>query len=70
MTMRFRMRSWTRGPSHPEFQSLISNAMARQLGLDRQMIGFNGTHYSENSDRTTCTRYCRIAVLAGCKNPQ
>ncbi|HBR6326894.1 MULTISPECIES: phage major capsid protein, P2 family [Klebsiella] len=38
---------------HPEFQSLISNAMARQLGLDRQMIGFNGTHYSENSDRTT-----------------
>ncbi|MCY0264590.1 phage major capsid protein, P2 family [Klebsiella pneumoniae] len=38
---------------HPEFQSLISNAMARQLGLDRQMIGFNGTHYSETPTRTT-----------------
>ncbi len=35
----------------PEFQPLISKAMARQMSLDRIMIGFNGTKYSDPSDR-------------------
>ena len=32
--------------------------MARQLGVDRQMIGFNGTHYSEKTPTARPTRYC------------
>lgn len=35
----------------PEFQPLISKAMARQMSLDRIMIGFNGVKYSDPSDR-------------------
>lgn len=35
----------------PNFQSLISEANARQIALDRIMIGFNGTSYAEKSDR-------------------
>ncbi|MBG6247335.1 MULTISPECIES: phage major capsid protein, P2 family [Symbiopectobacterium] len=35
----------------PNFQALISQANARQIGLDRIMIGFNGTTYAEKSDR-------------------
>lgn len=37
----------------PNFQSLISAANARQIALDRIMIGFNGTSYAEVSDRAT-----------------
>ena len=35
----------------PNFQPLISSAMARQMSLDRIMIGFNGTSYVDPSDR-------------------
>jgi P2 family phage major capsid protein len=35
----------------PNFQPLISAAMARQMSLDRIMIGFNGTRYTDPSDR-------------------
>ncbi|WP_409309018.1 phage major capsid protein, P2 family [Pectobacterium sp. B1J-3] len=35
----------------PNFQPLISSAMARQMSLDRIMIGFNGTSYADPSDR-------------------
>ncbi|MEC3934273.1 phage major capsid protein, P2 family [Citrobacter farmeri] len=35
----------------PEFQPLISKAMARQMSLDRIIIGFNGVKYSDPSDR-------------------
>lgn len=35
----------------PEFQQLISKAMARQMSLDRIMIGFNGTKYADPSNR-------------------
>ncbi|WP_456309397.1 phage major capsid protein, P2 family [Serratia proteamaculans] len=35
----------------PNFQPLISQAMARQMSLDRIMIGFNGIKYSDPSDR-------------------
>lgn len=35
----------------PNFQPLISSAMAVQMSLDRIMIGFNGTKYSDPSDR-------------------
>ncbi|MFZ1872121.1 MAG: phage major capsid protein, P2 family [Chania sp.] len=35
----------------PNFQPLISAAMVRQMSLDRIMIGFNGTHYTDPSDR-------------------
>lgn len=35
----------------PEFQQLISKAMARQMSLDRIMIGFNGTNYADPSNR-------------------
>jgi hypothetical protein len=35
----------------PNFQPLISAAMARQMSLDRIMMGFNGTSYSDPSDR-------------------
>ncbi len=35
----------------PNFQPLISSAMARQMSLDRIMIGFNGTRYADPSDR-------------------
>lgn len=35
----------------PNFQQLISTAMARQMSLDRIMIGFNGVKYSDPSDR-------------------
>lgn len=35
----------------PNFQPLISAAMARQMSLDRIMIGFNGTSYNDPSDR-------------------
>lgn len=37
--------------TQPNFQSLISQSTAQQIALDRIMIGFNGTSYSENSDR-------------------
>ncbi|HCR3021476.1 TPA: phage major capsid protein, P2 family [Serratia marcescens] len=35
----------------PNFQPLISSAMARQMSLDRIMIGFNGTSYADPSNR-------------------
>ncbi|WP_149505998.1 phage major capsid protein, P2 family, partial [Serratia nevei] len=35
----------------PDFQPLISKAMARQMSLDRIMIGFNGTNYADPSNR-------------------
>jgi len=35
----------------PNFQQLISTAMARQMSLDRIMVGFNGVKYSDPSDR-------------------
>ncbi|QUG76365.1 phage major capsid protein, P2 family [Erwinia sp. E602] len=35
----------------PNFQPLISAAMARQMSLDRIMIGFNGTSYADPSNR-------------------
>lgn len=35
----------------PNFQPLISAAMARQMSLDRIMIGFNGVKYADPSDR-------------------
>ncbi|MBK0032695.1 phage major capsid protein, P2 family [Erwinia sp. S43] len=35
----------------PNFQQLISTAMARQMSLDRIMIGFNGVKYADPSDR-------------------
>ncbi|GAB7197781.1 phage major capsid protein, P2 family [Dickeya oryzae] len=38
--------------SQPNFQALISQANARQIGLDRIMIGFNGTTYAEKSNRS------------------
>lgn len=37
----------------PQFQVLIGQAMAEQMALDRQTIGFNGTHYAEPSNRAT-----------------
>lgn len=33
----------------PNFQPLISSAMARQMSLDRIMIGFNGASYADPS---------------------
>lgn len=36
----------------PTFQSLVSAANARQIALDRMMIGWNGESYSETSDAT------------------
>jgi hypothetical protein len=50
----------------PNFQPLISAAMARQMSLDRIMMGFNGTSYSDPSDRAANPLF-RIAVSAGCK---
>ncbi|MEJ4043924.1 phage major capsid protein, P2 family [Erwinia sp. SLM-02] len=35
----------------PNFQPMISTAMARQMSLDRIMIGFNGIKYSDPSNR-------------------
>lgn len=37
--------------AQPNFQALISEANVRQIGLDRIMIGFNGTKYVEGSNR-------------------
>jgi hypothetical protein len=45
------MNSLMPGRISRNFQPLISKAMARQMSLDRIMIGFNGTKYSDPSDR-------------------
>lgn len=39
--------------SQPNFQHLISQQIAEREGLDRLIIGFNGTHHAEISDRET-----------------
>ncbi len=36
--------------AHPDFQARISNQIARQIALDRIMIGFNGTTHATVSD--------------------
>ncbi|PWC10926.1 phage major capsid protein, P2 family [Brenneria roseae subsp. americana] len=54
----------------PNFQPLISAAMARQMSLDRIMIGFNGTSYADPSDRATnpLLQDCGIGWLQKIRN--
>lgn len=54
----------------PNFQALISQANARQIGLDRIMIGFNGTTYAEKSDRASHSllQDCGIGWLQKIRN--
>lgn len=37
----------------PNFQELIRNVVVKRIGLDRIMIGWNGTHAAAESNRTT-----------------
>ncbi|EFH9696728.1 P2 family phage major capsid protein, partial [Escherichia coli] len=39
--------------AHPDFQSRISTQIARQVALDRIMIGFNGTSHADESNFST-----------------
>lgn len=39
--------------AHPDFQSRISAQIARQVALDRIMIGFNGTSHADESNFST-----------------
>ncbi|TRQ05901.1 capsid protein, partial [Salmonella enterica subsp. enterica serovar Panama] len=39
--------------AHSDFQSRISTQIARQVALDRIMIGFNGTSHAEKSNFST-----------------
>ncbi|MER3735070.1 P2 family phage major capsid protein, partial [Klebsiella pneumoniae] len=54
----------------PNFQPLISSAMARQMSLDRIMIGFNGTSYADPSDRAAnpLLQDCGIGWLQKIRN--
>ncbi|QJT79584.1 phage major capsid protein, P2 family [Kosakonia sp. MUSA4] len=54
----------------PNFQPLISSAMARQMSLDRIMIGFNGAGYSDPSDRAAnpLLQDCGIGWLQKIRN--
>ncbi|MBG6244018.1 phage major capsid protein, P2 family [Candidatus Symbiopectobacterium sp. 'North America'] len=54
----------------PNFQALISQANAQQIGLDRIMIGFNGTTYAEKSDRVVNPLFqdCGIGWLQKIRN--
>lgn len=42
-----RLDAWA---AHPDFQSRVSNQVARQIALDRIMCGFNGTLHATISD--------------------
>ncbi len=39
--------------AHPDFQSRVSTQIARQVALDRIMIGFNGTSHADESNFST-----------------
>lgn len=54
----------------PNFQTLISEANAQQIALDRIMIGFNGTSYAEKSDRAAnpLLQDCGIGWLQKIRN--